>query len=210
MHSLSINGADEQVKLMPFVRCRTHFAACLRWEPNCCRVSGQFIFRIHFHFRLTRGCKAVKRQWNCLGESERLRDGCFCCANIHADQIKISQTGENSIFTVVIAHFSVNKPRRGRTNRYLEAIRNEKVAGRNNMERESDICNTIENGVKTVRKICNRKQIETGIEYLPDHRFEYTVCLWASVAQLVSQNCWWITSYWPLIIWLIWCCSTKH
>lgn len=83
---------------------------------------------------------------------------------MHADQIKISQTGENSIFTVVIAHFRVKRPRRGRTDRYVEAIRNEKVAGSNNMERESDTCNTIENGVKPVRKICDRKQIETGIE----------------------------------------------
>lgn len=67
---------------------------------------------------------------------------------MHADQIKISQTGENSIFTVMIAHFRVKRPRRGRTARSLEAIRNEKVAGSKNMERGSDTCNTIENGGK--------------------------------------------------------------
>lgn len=80
---------------------------------------------------------------------------------MHADQIKISQTGENSIFTVMIAHFRVKRPRRGRIARSLEAIRNEKVAGSNNMERESDTCNTIENGGK---KLCVKYVIENRLK----------------------------------------------
>lgn len=46
----------------------------------------------------------------------------------------------------------------------------------------------------------------------PDHRFEYTVCLWASecrtagLSELLVNH----TSYWPPIIWIIWCCPTRH
>lgn len=100
------------------------------WANNAAEAAIVYFQQIHESIFISvrhEDAKQLKGDETVLVNQRGVTMDVFCCTYIHADQMKFSRAGENSIFTVIIAHFSVKRPRRGRADRYREAMRNEKL-----------------------------------------------------------------------------------